>query len=317
LRNLGGHLGFPVISPNELIEKHKDANVFIAVCRQFGTVYDALYDKGLRKLWNIVEVTKNITPETYNNLSAEFQKSYKQLYKNFVLRRNSITNNINELNQQFLAIGITERCTLNCKYCAAYLPYISNKKDGDTKDIISSLDKTIQVFSKLTSINLGGGEPLLHTGLPDIIEHIDMYIPQIQQIHITTNGTIILNQRTLKRLSQCGKVYFSISNYGLPSQKIEHLKMLFHNYGIVCRVFDYINEKTAYWVDPGKLYRRNRSVDELKDIFINCGLKNCLGVHAGKLSFCPQIIYAEKHLAETIQYNTKNLLSTYWTMRCR
>lgn len=80
---------------------------------------------------------------------------------------------------------ITNRCNLNCKKCYYRTP---NDKERELSfDIIKRLFNEWKRYD-LTSIAIGGGEPLLHSDIEDIIrigKNMGYYIA------ITTNGTIL------------------------------------------------------------------------------------------------------------------------------
>ena len=63
-----------------------------------------------------------------------------------------------------------------------------------------------------------GGEPLIHTELFKILNDISQ-IKNINKIQIVTNGTLLLNEKSLEIIRKNKKISVFIINYGRVSQK--------------------------------------------------------------------------------------------------
>ncbi|MCF6463487.1 GTP 3',8-cyclase MoaA [Clostridium sp. Cult1] len=106
----------------------------------------------------------------------------------------------------YLRISVTDLCNLRCKYC---MP-----EEGITKvhhrDILSieEIEEIAKVFVKLgiNKIRLTGGEPLLRSGILDIVERIGR-LEGLKDFAMTTNGILLkkyakeLKARGLKRVN--------------------------------------------------------------------------------------------------------------------
>ena len=133
----------------------------------------------------------------------------------------------NKLNSQSLVIRalpiiITTRCTLNCEYCFAKMPYFSKKEDVSIDFIIEELDRILSVVDYVEWLEIFGGEPLLHKELWKIVEYINK--PQIQEkigySIILTNGTVLFDEKTIDKISE-NKYFWKITSspYGKFSTK--------------------------------------------------------------------------------------------------
>ena len=91
-----------------------------------------------------------------------------------------------------VALEITGRCNLNCKYC------FSDKcnKDMHLSDVKKVLDQVdnMNVFE----VCISGGEPFLH---PNILEIFDYCSKKKFNVSIVTNGTL-LDEKTIKELDK-------------------------------------------------------------------------------------------------------------------
>ncbi|CCQ95564.1 Molybdenum cofactor biosynthesis protein A [[Clostridium] ultunense Esp] len=106
----------------------------------------------------------------------------------------------------YLRISVTDLCNLRCKYC---MP-----EEGVTKvhhrDILSieEIEEIAKVFVRLgvNKIRLTGGEPLLRSGILDIVEKIGR-LEGLRDFAMTTNGILLkkyaeeLKIRGLKRVN--------------------------------------------------------------------------------------------------------------------
>ena len=89
------------------------------------------------------------------------------------------------------AFAITERCTLKCKLCFAYIPYHNNPRDMSIYEIDTILNSYFSIVSSVDYFCVTGGEPLLHRKLLTILEMINTYSLQINKtIDLITNGTL-------------------------------------------------------------------------------------------------------------------------------
>lgn len=106
----------------------------------------------------------------------------------------------------YLRISVTDLCNLRCKYC---MPEGGIAKVHH-KDILSieEIEEIAKVFVKLgvNKIRLTGGEPLLRSGILDIVERIGR-LEGLKDFAMTTNGVLLkkyakeLKAKGLKRVN--------------------------------------------------------------------------------------------------------------------
>ncbi len=112
-----------------------------------------------------------------------------------------------------LRISVSDRCNFRCRYCMpeeifdknyAFLP----------KEHILSVDEIIRLAQLFTAlgvqkIRITGGEPLLRKDLPEIIERVSQ-IPQIEDVALTTNGSLLAKHAPLLKKSGLMRVAVSL-----------------------------------------------------------------------------------------------------------
>ncbi len=87
---------------------------------------------------------------------------------------------------------VTTKCTLNCKYCLNYQPYIKEKQHYEIKNLIKDIDLFFKQFDYVDYFSLTGGEPLLWKDFAKLINYIgENYRSKIGELWFATNGTLI------------------------------------------------------------------------------------------------------------------------------
>lgn len=93
----------------------------------------------------------------------------------------------------YMRVSVTDRCNLRCIYCMPVqgVPAVSHQ-DILTYDEIARL---CRIGSELgiRKLKLTGGEPLVRRGLPELVRMLKE-IPGIEQVTLTTNGTLLKQQ---------------------------------------------------------------------------------------------------------------------------
>lgn len=96
-------------------------------------------------------------------------------------------------NIDYMRVSVTDRCNLRCVYCmpAEGVPYVSHQE-------ILSFDEIVRICRigaelGITKLKLTGGEPLVRKGLPELLKMLKK-IPGIEQVTLTTNGTLLKGQ---------------------------------------------------------------------------------------------------------------------------
>lgn len=94
---------------------------------------------------------------------------------------------------------ITEHCNLDCEYCE----FLHNNKSSDHpisyKDINALIDIVREKYNKPITLNIYGGEPLLHKDIAELLNNIDNTV----RIEICTNLTMVIPELLNDNVSIC------------------------------------------------------------------------------------------------------------------
>src|SRR4051812_22416569 len=118
-----------------------------------------------------------------------------------------------------LRISVTDRCNIRCFYCmpetVTFLP---------RSDILSfeEIERFVRVLAPLgvNKLRLTGGEPLVRSGLPKLVERLAV-IPGIEDIALTTNG--ILLEEHAEALKAAGLKRVNISLDALTAETFRRI----------------------------------------------------------------------------------------------
>jgi hypothetical protein len=179
-----------------------------------------------------------------------------------------------------IIINITNRCTLRCKECSVYIPYIEHPVDFDADGIIKDTANVMEVIGEFRELTLFGGEPLIHKDILRLLKYCKCS-RNFKVLNIITNGTVLPDNELLEELRTENRLLVRISNYGdLSAKRDELVKMLSDN-GVKHMVIDY------------KVWYKNLGIcapvsDErmLKYKFDCCMRANFPCVSNGKLFLC-------------------------------
>ena len=198
-----------------------------------------------------------------------------------------------------LAFYVTLRCNLKCKLCAVYAPYYKEPFHPTKEYLCRCIDRYFEVVDKIRLFSVRGGEPLLRTDLPFIINKIHEYEDRIDQLEIITNGTIVPSEELIRSLSAFKiRMNFLVDNYGTDKsvyaaqagrqfQRIEGAKVTVRDYHS-----DHMH--CGGWVDYGiSANSMQKPLKETKALFAKCSypqkLDFCTSMVNGKLYSCTQL----------------------------
>ena len=110
-----------------------------------------------------------------------------------------------------LRLSVTDRCNLRCQYCMPEADYVWLPR----ADILTyeEIDTLVDIFSKLgvDKVRLTGGEPLLRTDLPALIELLAQK-PALHDLALTTNGILLADQVTALRAAGLPRLTVSLDS---------------------------------------------------------------------------------------------------------
>lgn len=131
-------------------------------------------------------------------------------------------------------ISLTSYCNLKCKSCCSLIQYYKNKIHRPLKSLIDDIDCICSKVDYIRRMTIVGGEPLLYPYLYEFLQHISKYKNRILGPHITTNGTIIPDNKILNIMAE-NQIEMWISVYGEISKKANDLFDLCQKNGVIVR----------------------------------------------------------------------------------
>lgn len=287
------YYGHKIISPEEFYEKHREA-VVICSCA-FPNILDEIKEKGIRKAYDPVFLLKEFDFEGYQGeITIEFaRRSVENALRNCALYYGK------GILVERLLFPVTDKCSLNCKLCEAYIPYHKHPQNDSLKMIVDSYNRVMDVCKTVDCIDILGGEPLVH---PDICEIAKFFVEdeRCRKVTVISNGTIIPSADLLNILKS-SKCTFRISDYGKLSSKKDQLLDLFDREKIQYEVTNY-----QCWDNIPQIQILDQTDKQLDAKFAECTANACYIKH-GKL-FCCSFVTALSALDEEL---IPNLESNY------
>lgn len=193
----------------------------------------------------------------------------------------------NKVYVEITQICLTERCTLRCKKCAHACGYVDQQKqDMELEKVYLTADTYFKNVGYTGDFVLIGGEPLLYRELNKVVEYIgENYRDKIGVFSITTNGTILPNEKLLELCKKYG-VIFRISNYSRAIPKLKEKYNAWENLLKRNNIFYTIQSENTEWFDYGFDYlNREVNEEELIEVFDKCKTP-CSEIRENKFYFC-------------------------------
>ncbi|MBX3314053.1 MAG: GTP 3',8-cyclase MoaA [Actinobacteria bacterium] len=108
-----------------------------------------------------------------------------------------------------LRLSVTDRCNLRCTYCMPEADYewLPRAELLDFDELTSLVDAFTAVG--VEKVRITGGEPLLRRDLPELIARIAA-LPAIDDLALTTNGTLLAGAASALRAAGLGRVTISL-----------------------------------------------------------------------------------------------------------
>ncbi|MBR6126376.1 radical SAM protein [bacterium] len=210
---------------------------------------------------------------------------------------------------EFIEFHIVEHCNLNCKSCVHFSP-LAKEEYLDIKTFKNDIKRLSEItIGKVKTINIFGGEPLLHKDLIQFLDIARYFFPNTK-IRLVTNG-ILLSEQNEDFWGNCkkNKIVISITkypiklNWSLIEQKAD-------NNGVKLEFFA-DDKKDSQWHFPLDLSgKQNRYTN-----FMDCQEANkCTNVYKGKLYICPiasNMRHFNKYFKMNIPITEKDYLDIY------
>lgn len=204
-------------------------------------------------------------------------------------------------------------CNLNCKNCLNFNPFAKQFYVREWDDLVRDVDLFFSCVDRIMLFHISGGEPFIYKYTADLIEYIDRnYGDRIDTLRTVTNGTVIPEEKVLRKLSECD-VEVTVDDYreAVPHfrERFDELVRRFEEYHIKY----YIN-KVDQWIDlaPEKTDFSSKSDKWLERHRESCS-QSWQELRDGKLYSCNYASYAtvagiagEQDLEEVYDLETFN-----------
>ena len=145
-----------------------------------------------------------------------------------------------------LRISVTDRCNFRCSYCMPLDEYTWTEKS----EILSfeEITRLVRLFATLgvTKVRLTGGEPLVRTNLPHLIEKLSR-INGLEDLGLTTNGSLLEEQA--RSLAAAGLKRVNVSLDTLDREKFKGITRRGHLSQVLAGIF----EANAQGLQPIKI----------------------------------------------------------------
>lgn len=175
---------------------------------------------------------------------------------------------------------VATKCSLKCKYCTQWNPYIKNARIYTAEDIIRNMTDVLSNVDYIHRVAVLGGELFLNREVDTILEFL-LQQRKIGKVVVITNGTIFPKESILQKL-QNSKVEIWIDRYGEQSRWAKQLRTYCRRHKI-----SYRYEDAKVWYDIGILEgRRSTSFTQVMETWENCWLKNCTTLIEDSLYRC-------------------------------
>lgn len=174
-----------------------------------------------------------------------------------------------------IAIKAGYICNLKCEYCCEYLPQFTDKqkKQFDADGVIRDIHKLSDSLEYINLLSLSGGDVMLNRDLAKVIHHIVEY-KNIGDIYALTNGTYIPHKDVLDAIEENrDRVRIVINNYAINNEA----EML--SAELMKRQITYHLRDNSGWYNMNNLISRNRSVNDLKELYRNCSFDRNYGFY--------------------------------------
>ncbi len=258
--------GVPIYAPEILKEK----NVFVLVSAGWTKdIYGKLDEFGYVKGENYLHID--------DFASLYYWYKYKKVYLSDI------------------AYMITEKCSLKCKNCNAFVPMIKNPANVKADDILNHFEQFFQYVDNVNVLGIVGGDAMMHPQFADILEELGKrYYPnKAAHIEAYCNAVIIPNERVLAIMEKYD-VFYRFSDYRpytQGKQKVEEVLQLLNEYNI-----RYDHVKFEQWCHCGYPQMSNgiTGTNNLIEFFDSCDRKSCHGLYDGYVLNCAMARNADR-----------------------
>ena len=142
-----------------------------------------------RRIYSLDEVLKNRSNYIIIATNRDIEKISERLislglkpqidfchYKDWIRKYfETLLDEKNRLVQDYLELYLTDRCTLRCKECILFAPYVSKPRDRDLVSVEKDLDTYFKFVDRVSVFRLMGGEPFLFNDIEKLLLSLNHY----------------------------------------------------------------------------------------------------------------------------------------------
>ena len=189
-----------------------------------------------------------------------------------------------------IEISITDVCTLRCKNCCNFMPYVKNPKHRGLEDVLTDVAVLFEKVDYIERFIIYGGEPFIYPKLTTLIEHLsEEYAERVGKIVLYTNGTVILKKELVDTLKKFD-VMLVWSVYKNLSSEIQNRQKEFERIVNQNDISLFKIDTIDWWNDYGFFEWKNNNVN--MENFVTICNSTCRGYLNGKMIWCVQAMQA-------------------------
>lgn len=269
---------FEGVSVVHFEEVQEPEQYFIVNCAStnFWNISEFLFAQGIETVYHALELLEAVPKD---DKVAEMLDT-REMYEYYVNRKS--------VNIYRLSIIITEKCSLRCKFCTEYIPYISDLTNHfDITLCKKAVLKLLDAIEGLESLMIQGGELFTHPQWADFVAWC-IKEDRIKKITVLTNSTIIPSDW---EVFQDEKVLLALDDYGHVSGKLNKLIEEAEKKGINYTVF-----RHEHWYNVSDYQYIEETEEEREQKFATCQIKGCWNISDGFLYRCTTSYYKMKYM---------------------
>ena len=194
-----------------------------------------------------------------------------------------------ELNLNYMALTVSERCTLKCEKCCHGCNFVDvsdTTKDLTVEDCKKSIDVLLDTVDRLNELEIAGGETLFYENLPTVLAYLvnhPLYF-KIKHVWITTNATLEPSKKLID-LCKKGDIGFNISDYSFKNPSFKrNIEKLIACLELNSVSYNILFDENNSWIDFG--FRKVIHDDKkIIDFFDNC-ISECREIRNDRIYYC-------------------------------